>query len=181
MPHAGTRVKMLGQVVTVYRNGVLWRNPHTGRREHLGVSRAEALVSLQAILEREPEPRAVRRADLAFLSDDLYRAHMRAYYYATARAKRAGHAIMERIEFESMVKRAAGRCEVTGIEFSTDRPRHRSKALWGPSLDRVSSRGPYTYANCRLVCTAVNLALNEFGLDTLRVIAAALSARSGGS
>ena len=39
------------------------------------------------------------------------------------------------------------------------------------SLDRIDSSKGYTVENCRLVCTAVNLAMNEWGEDVLERIA----------
>ena len=31
----------------------------------------------------------------------------------------------------------------------------------------MNTRGPYSLDNCRLVCAYINMALNEFGLETL--------------
>jgi hypothetical protein len=170
----GVKERISGKAVMVYRNGILWHNPETGKREHLGVTREEAAASLEEILGQKAKKRMTKPADLDCMTDAVYRAHWRAYYYASARAKRAGTAMMGRGDFERIMQRAAGRCELTGIEFTINREFKGSKAMWGPSIDRKVSRLPYEFNNCRLVCTAVNLALNEFGLETLQRIAAAL-------
>lgn len=72
-----------------------------------------------------------------------------------------------------MIIRSRGRCEVTGIPFTYERlgKGPNAKAPWGMSIDRIDSRQGYTVQNCRLVCTAVNLAMNEWGEDGLARIA----------
>lgn len=171
----GTRVRLLGKMVMQYHNGVLWHNPDTGRKEHLGDNLEAAAVELERLLGGRPRKRLHKPAELSYMSEAVYRAHWRAYYYASARAKRAGSEIMGRGDFERIMTRAGGRCELTGIAFTINREAKGAKALWGPSLDRIKCHLPYSYANCRLVCTAVNLALNEFGLETLQKIALALT------
>lgn len=171
------RLELLGHRVTVYKQGIVWTNPETGAREMLGKTRAEALECLQRLLPVKPR----RRETPEGMGDDaarLYRAHWRAYYYAQARSKRASRSMMGKGEFERLIQRAAGRCEVSGIAFSCDRPRPGAKALWAPSIDRIRSSGDYSLENSRLVCVAVNLALNEFGSDVLLRIADSLVKRS---
>ncbi|RTE91929.1 hypothetical protein [Bradyrhizobium sp. LVM 105] len=66
-----------------------------------------------------------------------------------------------------MLKDAGDRCQVTGLQFdyyNNANPDWRTNPL-GPSLDRVSNKGGYDAENVRLVCTSVNYAINEFGLD----------------
>lgn len=71
--------------------------------------------------------------------------------------------------------RAAGACEVTGIPFSLDRG-ESGRRPYAPSLDRRDSSGGYTSENCRLVCVAVNVAMNEWGAELLLRIAEHVSA-----
>ena len=51
----------------------------------------------------------------------------------------------------------------------------QARRPFAPSLDRIDSSGGYTRDNTRLVCQAVNFALNAFGEDIFRevVLAAA--------
>ncbi|MEN6586401.1 MAG: hypothetical protein ABFE02_10210 [Sulfuricella sp.] len=80
-------------------------------------------------------------------------------------------------------RQAAGRCMFSGIEFEHGpadtmlTSRSRRKRLWAPSLDRIDSSKGYEPGNIRLVCMAVNAALQEFGDDVLIRIALALAKR----
>jgi prophage regulatory protein len=75
-------------------------------------------------------------------------------------------------DFERLINAANGRCAVTGIPFETTTGGGRNP--WGASLDRIDSSLGYTFANCRIVCTSVNLAMNEWGVDVLSRIAIAM-------
>jgi hypothetical protein len=70
-----------------------------------------------------------------------------------------------------MWHRSKGACEVSGIPFAFVRDdRYRNRAF-APSVDRLSNDVGYTTANCRLVCVAVNVAMNEWGSDMVLLIA----------
>ncbi len=52
-----------------------------------------------------------------------------------------------------------GRCEVTGIEFSYDRPKpHYNANPFAPSLDRIDCKKGYTYKNTQVVIWGYNVA-----------------------
>lgn len=70
---------------------------------------------------------------------------------------------LTREQFVEIVKRANGRCEVTGIAFELDIRPGSARRPFAPSLDRIQSAGQYTAANCRLVCGIVNAALSDWG------------------
>ena len=77
-------------------------------------------------------------------------------------------------DVRGLIARAGGRCEVTGLLFDLA-PRSGSRVRpHVPSIDRIEAGGAYAVENCRLVCAAVNLALNEFGEAMLLSIAAGL-------
>jgi len=96
------------------------------------------------------------------------------YYQVTARAKQRGCQAMTFSEFEELWLASRGRCELTGIHFSSKRVDGSVKRPWMPSVDRIDSAKGYEKGNCRLVCVAVNIALNDFGIETLCRIAGAL-------
>lgn len=66
------------------------------------------------------------------------------------------------------------RCALTGIRFEIASAGRGVRRPFAPSLDRIDSAGPYSAANVRLVCVAVNVALNVWGEAVLRRIALGL-------
>jgi hypothetical protein len=68
-----------------------------------------------------------------------------------------------------------GFCELTGLPFDLDYAADTSKNPYAPSLDRIDSKNKnYTPENTRVVLLAVNCALSEFGLETIRPILTAM-------
>lgn len=69
------------------------------------------------------------------------------------------------------------RCAVSGIIFT---PPGRGAATFrepfAPSLDRIDCNGGYVPGNLRLVCNIVNYAINEWGMEPLMKLSAALEA-----
>lgn len=79
-------------------------------------------------------------------------------------------------DLELLIRRAGGRCEVTGVPFSAWKLDHWSKAPYAISIDRIDGRLPYSFQNCRIVCNAVNVAINEWGAEVFAELAAGASA-----
>jgi hypothetical protein len=77
----------------------------------------------------------------------------------------------------ALFDRAGGRCELTGIPFSVKKIGDYRRPPFAPSLDRIDGSLGYSLDNCRLVCTAINLAMNERGEDLLQTIVLAYAAR----
>ena len=80
-----------------------------------------------------------------------------------------------------MLAVARDRCQVTGMNFDyrdNANPDWRTNPM-APSLDRISNAGGYDPENVRLVCTCVNYAINEFGLDTFDKMCRAFVAKNG--
>jgi hypothetical protein len=79
----------------------------------------------------------------------------------------------------SMLQVSKMRCAVTGIAFSSkEEPdvRGKRKRMWLPSIDRIDSSAGYTKDNVRIVCSAVNVAMSNFGDKLfLRIASAAVS------
>lgn len=74
-----------------------------------------------------------------------------------------------------VAERAGGRCEVSGIPLMVSAA--GLKGPYGPSLDRVDSAMGYAEQNVRIVCVAVNYALNSWGLDAFLPVAHAMAKR----
>lgn len=109
--------------------------------------------------------------------DDRMRRHLRRVS-AWMRARSRGVECMTFDDVLALWDRSAGACEVSGIRFSLERDGGR-KRRWAPSIDRIDNTRGYTRDNCRLVCVAVNLALNEFGEEALTLIARGVVRRAG--
>lgn len=77
----------------------------------------------------------------------------------------------------AMWQRSEGRCELSGLAFVMLADVRFKNRPFAPSIDRIDNSLGYSMSNCRLVCIAVNLALNEWGLETLQKIAAGLHKR----
>lgn len=67
-----------------------------------------------------------------------------------------------------LMREARWVCAVTGIGFTQDSINGRKP--YAPSIDRIDNAKGYTRENCRIVCTAVNIAMNVWGEDVLSVI-----------
>ncbi|MFT4179476.1 MAG: hypothetical protein QM612_08450 [Thermomonas sp.] len=76
-------------------------------------------------------------------------------------------------DVQAMLDAADNRCSVTGIKFDAIQYADRRIRPWMPSIDRIDSGKHYTSGNTRIVCAAVNIAMNQFGEATFMRIAAA--------
>jgi hypothetical protein len=167
--------------IEVTRHNYYWRHESGEFRVYLGRTRIEAMKALpEAQIKAEeiararftPPPPAPPKVST---TDPWKRVKTVLYCSMRNRALLRGDGGMSKEEFDGMWERAGGRCELTGLLFKLTVMKGRSKRPWAPSVDRIDCTKGYTAENCRLVCTAVNLAMNEWGEDTLRRIAKALT------
>lgn len=94
--------------------------------------------------------------------------HFYALYHSTRRraAKYKTEFSLTESQFDLIIQRAAGECELSGIPFRYLTTTKRN--IWrpyAPSIDRVDSTKGYIADNCRLVCACVNAALGAWGDD----------------
>jgi hypothetical protein len=82
-------------------------------------------------------------------------------------------------DMAEMIERASGHCEVSGVPFNLARPAGGFRRPLAPSIDRIAASIGYDARNCRLVCCAVNIAMNEWGEDVFMMIARATVAKRG--
>lgn len=94
-----------------------------------------------------------------------------------SRMRAAKSGIEHTLTEEWCAARWTGKCELTGIEFVTDR-KPASMRLRNPSLDRIDPTRGYTPDNCRFILWSVN-SFKHTGSDSdIRDIAKALLANS---
>jgi len=74
-----------------------------------------------------------------------------------------------------MVEANGWRCAVTKLPFNTHKLGDRGSMPFSPSIDRIKAAQGYVAGNVRVICLAVNYALNEWGDETLRQIVMAMS------
>jgi hypothetical protein len=95
-----------------------------------------------------------------------------AFSRAKTRARLYERTVMTDEEFERLWERADGRCELTKIKLRPRPPGLGPEVHpWTASVDRIDRWKGYEFSNCRIVCAAVNLALNQFGEEVLTEIA----------
>lgn len=57
-----------------------------------------------------------------------------------------------------------GFCELCGLPFDYD----SSKSFFSPSIDRIKPNEGYVLANIRVIAFGLNVAINEWGEETLK-------------
>lgn len=97
---------------------------------------------------------------------------------ATGRTKKKG--MESSIDVDTiidMLRRQSFRCAVTLLPFDLEWRKKSGAArnAFAPSLDRIDNSLGYSRENCRIVLSAVNYAMNEWGLETYIAIADAAS------
>lgn len=79
---------------------------------------------------------------------------------------------LTRADFDTLVDASNMRCSVTGIPFDLSPVGEDSlRRPFYPSLDRIDSKLGYTIGNCRMVCVAANIAMQQWGEEVLRRLA----------
>jgi hypothetical protein len=74
-------------------------------------------------------------------------------------------------DFERMLLDQDYRCAVSGIPFHVTKDGSpREKQAFRPSIDRIIPKLGYVRSNVRLVCEIVNLAMNNWGEEPLRLL-----------
>ena len=146
-------------------NGTFYWAPKGGRKHHLGRGQDAALKEYRRLQEFGVDASPESAAGTVHYCGNWHRQLLR---QAAVNARAKGLAMTLTDEDMAMLgARAQGKCELSGLPFSWDRPHGAKRRPWAPSLDRIDITGPYAVGNVRLVCVAVNIAMGEWGEETL--------------
>jgi hypothetical protein len=67
----------------------------------------------------------------------------------------------------ALMKATGFRCAVSGVPFAKRPVSDGKRDPWAPSIDRIENRQGYTMENSRIVCLVANIAMGDWGFDTL--------------
>lgn len=154
-----------GEIVTYYR---LREN---GQRINGEPGTPEFALSLDLARGRASKPEQIYSRRLHDWAKEIARA-------SKYRAKARGLEYDITAEYVSEVLIAQNRkCAITGLPFEFKPVRKGARGPLHPSVDRINCKRGYVIGNVRVVCLAINIALNEWGEDVfLRIAGAALAA-----
>lgn len=135
-----------------------WYKPRLGKAINLGRSLAGAT---EALKRNGITP---TRMDARHLST--------IYWHARKNAKSREISFdLARADINDLWIRSSGRCELTYIPFDLENEGGYRRRPFAPSIDRIDNRSGYWAGNCRLVVVAINLAINEWGLEVFGRVA----------
>lgn len=133
---------------------------------HLGRSGTEARKRFKALAGE----RGIPHVDTDFIRSLHFRAMRR------AKRKNVEWSLTAQ-DVAGMWAASKGRCALTGIHFDEANAGRFARRPWVPSLDRIDASKGYTTQNTRLICCAMNFALNSWGEEIFERIAREFLAR----
>lgn len=137
-----------------------------------GTEVAIGRISLERAIVAAEELLYMRIRELPELSEsEVSKMKRTAYQRAKTRARLFSRQMLTPEEYDSIWARAGMRCEITRIPLQP-RPKDAGAGVfpWAASIDRIDRLKGYEAGNCRVVCAAVNLALNQFGEEVFAEI-----------
>lgn len=152
-------------------------------RERLArARRGLQLVTEQNVAQFAKEARRRRRADDIEKTPWFDAPAWARLAFTTARRNARKRCIpfsLNKTDIEILVMRCKGHCEISGLPFELEAHPTASRRPFAPSIDRIDSSKGYTRHNARIICVMANLALNEWGDETLLILAKAVVAKAG--
>lgn len=105
--------------------------------------------------------------------------HLRTAFHSTRKnaGKRTIPFNLKMGDVLSIFHAQGGRCSVSHVQFSLEKINGASRRPFAPSIDRIDSTKGYVKGNIRIVCVAVNLAMNEWGERVLEIVARGMLGR----
>lgn len=174
--------KMLGITVQTFRNRVEPR-PDFPRpviatsRKTVRWNRDDVVAWLPCLANADtPEPKARKNNELLVSYRDIdqemrdYLCHK--FQMARRRAVAKGETpSLTTTDVLALYRQQQGRCAVSGLQFRLDGDPGRARPF-APSIDRIKSNRAYELGNVRLVCSCINMLMNEWGDSVYATLAA---------
>lgn len=173
------RAKGNGTEIRVHKNGKVFSRyvaiPFT--EDNYGLIEAEKKIIQSEIylaVDRGiPRPTGNQRRQYNPLEKDVLIKIMQGAFVS---AKKRGDYHLSESEENELMAQSKDKCALTGVRFSAE-SYGAHKRPFAPSLDRIDSSKGYENGNCRFVCVAANVALNEWGDDIFDRLACAYVAK----
>ncbi len=141
-------------------NGIRHEYP-LGNNRDLAIQKAKQIIAK----ENNKKPLSARPVYRDWIKNDLMK------YFKQSSKQRGIEFTLTEEYVNQLIDSCNGKCLLTGIPFNLlIDPKYRIR-LWAPSIDRIDSKIGYVPGNVRIVATAVNIALNDFGDEVLEKIA----------
>jgi hypothetical protein len=132
----------------------------------LGADRGRAVTAAAALND---SAEAYLARDEEQHREQIAASYSRAFRRARKRAAEFSREFcLSEADLAAAIDRAAGNCEISGIEFDLSPQKDRRRLPFAPSIDRVDSRQGYVASNIRLVCICVNIMVSDFGDEVFR-------------
>jgi hypothetical protein len=133
----------------------------------------EARVEGDDLLSGNIEGLHKRHRHQLYRRPDIQTLHWKTKTHAIQRGLKWNISLDELIQ---MFDDCGQRCEISGIPFDLKyKPDGATKRPFCASLDRINNSLGYTRENCRLVCSIVNVAMGEWGIDALQTMCNAMT------
>jgi uncharacterized protein YacL (UPF0231 family) len=132
-------------------HGKLWRS----------INKEKVTKSAKTNYLKNKEKRIMASMDRYYNNDKFF--SVMANYLKQSAKRRNLPYDLDQVFLRELYFKQNERCALTGIEFNFIKIVSSYRRPFLPSIDRIDSNLGYIKNNVRLVCTIVNLALNDFG------------------
>jgi hypothetical protein len=143
------------------------RLPDDAESEEFSIQYFNALAGREVLLP----PSMAEQAAIDF-SDQLERSVKRLAHQAKVRANRKGLECTISASWAiEQLRRQGNKCSLSGIYFDHTFSTGGFMRPFSPSIDQIKPQGGYTPENCRIIVTAMNVMLSDWGEEIFEQVA----------
>lgn len=177
-PHKSFRVYTAMGPCTIRQreeDGQTWYAAFTlnGKRKEISLRTFSVTVAVNRAKFLLPSMAGMRQSHSMKSMDYLptQASYHRIFRTAKKRSKAAGTVFtITDEERDALIVRANGKCELSGVAFSLAKKDGWFRAPFSPSLDRIHASESYHASNVRLICVAMNWALQDWGESVFKAL-----------